>query len=88
MEKPLTIGQIIAAMRKVLREVLLELLQNSSFLSISAVWATEEEVITGCGKSRRCLYRAIAAGRIQPNDIRPNPIGKGYLFRRSALIQP
>ncbi|WP_020599171.1 hypothetical protein [Spirosoma panaciterrae] len=80
----LTIERIVSAVKKGVREEL----EKAAILPISAVWATEEEVITGCGKSRRCLYRAIAALKFHPNDIRPNPIGKGYLFRRSAIIQP
>lgn len=75
--------QIEVIMRRVVRE---ELAKQKPSKALSELWATEKEVIELCGKSRDTLYRAIKEGRIRPNDVRQNPIGKGYLIRRTALI--
>lgn len=49
-------------------------------------WMNEKEILALCGKSHKTLIRAITAGKFNPKDIRPNPLCKGYLFRRSAMI--
>ncbi|OJW74274.1 hypothetical protein [Spirosoma sp. 48-14] len=77
-----TIERIKAAVRQVMREEF----ENKGIKPLWEIWAPEEEVLKAWGKSRVTLYRAIAANRFDPKDIRSNPIGKGYLFRRSAFL--
>ncbi len=83
MEANLTLEQIAATVRATIQQ---ELRKERQSKTLSDVWANEEEVLALCGKSRDTLMRAIQSGRINPKDVRPNPIGKGYLFRRSALV--
>ncbi|GAB4027340.1 helix-turn-helix domain-containing protein [Spirosoma koreense] len=83
MENP-TLEQIAATIRIVIQQ---EFSQQRVPKMLSDVWANEAEVLKLCGKGRKTLYNAIKAGKISAKDIRQNPLGKGYLFRRSALVK-
>ena len=84
MENHPTLEQIMATIRYTIQQ---ELQKMRIPKSLSDSWANEEEVLKLCNKSKRTLYNAIKEGKISPKDIRPNPIGTGYLFRRSALVK-
>lgn len=73
-----------ATIRRTIQEELRKLHMSKS---LSDIWANEHEVMALCGKSRRTLLNAIASGKISPKDVRPNPIGKGYLIRKSAIVK-
>lgn len=82
METYPTLEQIKAVMRLVLREEL-----SRPRKPLTDEWVHEKDALTLCGKKcRETLLRAIKSGRIKPDDVRPNPIGTGYLIRRTALI--
>ena len=85
MEDQSIMTQIAATIRQTMQEEFQK--QRVLTKSLSDVWANEAEVLELCGKSRRTLLNAIAIGKIKPNDVRQNPLGKGYLFRRSAIVK-
>lgn len=81
-----TLEQIAAVVRQTMQEVLAKAASRSP-RSLPDIWATEAEALQLCGKSQKTLYRAIASGKLSAKDVRPNPIGKGYLIRRTALVK-
>lgn len=85
MEDQALITQIAATIHRTIQEEFKK--QRVPHKGLSNIWANEKEVLELCGKSRRTLLNAIASGKIKPNDVRQNPLGKGYLFRRSALVK-
>lgn len=81
METYPTLEQITAAVRRVVREEM-----SRPRKPLADEWVNETDALTLSGKSRRSMLRAIEDGRIRADDIRPNPFGIGYLFRRTALV--
>lgn len=81
-----TLEQIAAVVRRTMREELRRPDRGTARKPLSDEWVHEKDALVLCGKTRKTLLRAIETGRIKPADLRPNPIGTGYLIRRTALV--
>jgi hypothetical protein len=76
------LDHLTALFRKIIREEL-----RRPTRTIVEEWVNERDALKLCGRSRKTLIKAINDGRIKPADLRPNPIGTGYLIRRTALAK-